>query len=629
MNPMLSLSFAHPTPMAKGAESVAHQAGLALDNTENKSDKNNTDAADTFGQLLNQSGQQQQVVTRQSFADFNASFKIKHTSTLDEKQLGRPDIVLPPVLPPDEKLSAAAAGVIATIAVVDSNAVDDANVDGNSHNNSHDNTHSTDEAIADHNNNATILLGLLDKASQTRQQLAAQSDKNIQLVGEEVNVGKVSSVKPEWFTLPIYPNISNAGAEPAAASDKSPVSSLAATALLNQQQVVAKNNGADAVAKSTDELGVKPEEPGVNTLTKGVEAASANASAVDKTLDQQSAVTVQGSKVAHEQALTVAVNTDSDADSQQQPAGNTTTAVLEKPALASDLTAEKANKKSLAVANQPAPATTIFADAGPRVSAQAPTETAQATVLNSAAIAADSAMAKQQRAGADSTAQISQALAANSDATDGTAKVESVITGAGPRADTSLSGFANAFSPASQQQTETVAARLEGVTIAVAQQATDRSKAEGVTKTVTEQLKQINLLEQNAAGQLKERINLMINQKIQVAEIRLDPAELGQMQIRVNLQQEQATVQFIVQQQHAKELLEQQMPRLREMLQQQGIQLGEGQVQHQRQGDSNASGQRNGNSGSGQGLGQQHGDEKATAVQLDVKLSERLVDYYA
>jgi flagellar hook-length control protein FliK len=606
MNPMLSLSFANPTPMVKGAESVAHQAGLTPDNTDNKGDKNNTDAADTFGQLLNQSGQQQQGVTRQSFADFIASNKIKHTSSLDEKQLGRPDIVLPPVLPPEATLSAA-----------------------------------TDEAHTEHNNNATILLGLLDIASQTRLQLAAQSDKNIQVAGEVVSVGNVSSVKPEWVTLPIYPSISSAGAEPAATSDKSPVGSLAPAALLNPQQLVAKNNGAnaDAVTKSTDEAG-------------------ANANGAEKIANQQITATVNGLKVAPEPALVVAINAD--AKSQQPPikqqhdsqasnsklvdetevtqlpqalVANATTTSLEKPVLASDLTAEKTNEKAieknLAAANQPSSATTIFADAGPRVGAQSPTETAQATVLNSAAIVADPTLAKQQRAGADSSAQTPQALAANSDATDGTAKVESVMTGTGPRADTSLGSFASAFSPASQQQTETVAARLEGVTIAVAQQATDRSKAEGVTKTVTEQLKQINLLEQNAAGQLKERINLMINQKIQVAEIRLDPAELGQMQIRVNLQQEQATVQFIVQQQHAKELLEQQMPRLREMLQQQGIQLGEGQVQHQRQGDSNASGQRNGNSGPGQGLDQQHAGEQATAVQLDVKLSERLVDYYA
>ena len=122
---------------------------------------------------------------------------------------------------------------------------------------------------------------------------------------------------------------------------------------------------------------------------------------------------------------------------------------------------------------------------------------------------------------------------------------------------------------------------------------------------------------------------MMVRQNIQVAEIRLDPAELGQMQIRVNLQQDQATVQFIVQQQHAKELLEQQMPRLREMMQQQGIQLGEGNVQQQRQGDGQASAQRDGNPGSGQGDTEQHSAEQATAVQLDVKLSERIVDYYA
>ena len=138
-------------------------------------------------------------------------------------------------------------------------------------------------------------------------------------------------------------------------------------------------------------------------------------------------------------------------------------------------------------------------------------------------------------------------------------------------------------------------------------------------------LKQLNLQQQDATLQLRERVHLMVRQNIQVAEIRLDPAELGQMQIRVNLQQEQASVQFIVQQQAAKELLEQQMPRLREMLQQQGIQLGEGQVQQQQRQQTGQNSQ-----------GQQQGTELADTVddamptqQIQVKLSERLVDYYA
>lgn len=142
------------------------------------------------------------------------------------------------------------------------------------------------------------------------------------------------------------------------------------------------------------------------------------------------------------------------------------------------------------------------------------------------------------------------------------------------------------------------------------------------------QLKQLNLQQQDAAGQLRERVQLMVRQNVQFAEIRLDPAELGQMQIRINLQQEQATVQFIVQQQHAKELLEQQMPRLRELLQQQGMQLGEGQVQQQAKDDRQTAGQQSGHAQQQQGQAAEQDDTTQT-VSMQVRRSERLVDYYA
>ncbi|MDX3773750.1 flagellar hook-length control protein FliK [Chromatiaceae bacterium AAb-1] len=147
-------------------------------------------------------------------------------------------------------------------------------------------------------------------------------------------------------------------------------------------------------------------------------------------------------------------------------------------------------------------------------------------------------------------------------------------------------------------------------------------------KNLAEQLKQsLNLLQQDAAGQLRERVNLMVRQNIQIAEIRLDPAELGQMQIKINMQQDQASVQFIVQQPQAKELLEQQLPKLRELLQQQGIQLAEGQVQQQQQHQQQAQGNRGFSSGQGDMKGTE--EELSTPVQLDVKLTDRLVDYYA
>lgn len=172
--------------------------------------------------------------------------------------------------------------------------------------------------------------------------------------------------------------------------------------------------------------------------------------------------------------------------------------------------------------------------------------------------------------------------------------------------------------------------RAEGFASVLEQPSRPQSAA--VAPSLAAQLKQLNLQQQDAAGQLRERVQLMVRQNVQVAEIRLDPAELGQMQIRVNLQQEQATVQFIVQQQQAKELLEQQMPKLREMLQQQGIQLGEGQVQQQARQDrqerqsTEQHGGRSASSGDDTPGAAESGASNST---LEIHHSERLVDYYA
>ena len=88
-----------------------------------------------------------------------------------------------------------------------------------------------------------------------------------------------------------------------------------------------------------------------------------------------------------------------------------------------------------------------------------------------------------------------------------------------------------------------------------------------------------NLQKNEAVKALHDKVNsmLMINNK--EAEIRLDPPELGSMQIRIRSEAEQAQVNFVVQNQQAKEALEESMPKLKEMLAEQGIQLGESNIQ--------------------------------------------------
>lgn len=88
----------------------------------------------------------------------------------------------------------------------------------------------------------------------------------------------------------------------------------------------------------------------------------------------------------------------------------------------------------------------------------------------------------------------------------------------------------------------------------------------------------INIVKSDAAKMLQERVSSMLSISNKEAEIRLDPPEMGSMQIRIRSDAEQAQINFVVQNQQAKEALEQSMPRLREMLAEQGIDLGESSI---------------------------------------------------
>ena len=115
--------------------------------------------------------------------------------------------------------------------------------------------------------------------------------------------------------------------------------------------------------------------------------------------------------------------------------------------------------------------------------------------------------------------------------------------------------------------------------------------------------KAVNIHKSDGQQQLSEKIRWMVNARNTMAEIRLDPPELGSMQVRVNVAGDAASVSFVVQSQQAKDALADAMPKLRDMLSEQGIELGDAQVRK-----DNSSGQDNGqqlagNSHQGQGAG--------------------------
>lgn len=80
------------------------------------------------------------------------------------------------------------------------------------------------------------------------------------------------------------------------------------------------------------------------------------------------------------------------------------------------------------------------------------------------------------------------------------------------------------------------------------------------------------------AQALGQRVTMMQAQGMERAEVRLHPPNLGPLEIRLSMSQEQT--QLTLSSQHAvtREALESALPRLREMLQEQGIELGDATV---------------------------------------------------
>ncbi|WP_298768901.1 flagellar hook-length control protein FliK [uncultured Shewanella sp.] len=90
---------------------------------------------------------------------------------------------------------------------------------------------------------------------------------------------------------------------------------------------------------------------------------------------------------------------------------------------------------------------------------------------------------------------------------------------------------------------------------------------------------------------MQQQLITMVSQGIQQAEIRLDPAELGQMMVKIQVQGDTTQVEFQVTQAQTRDLIEQALPRLKDMLAEQGMQLSDGQVSYQDSYEKNGSDQ--------------------------------------
>ena len=90
--------------------------------------------------------------------------------------------------------------------------------------------------------------------------------------------------------------------------------------------------------------------------------------------------------------------------------------------------------------------------------------------------------------------------------------------------------------------------------------------------------KSVNLFKPEGQQQLADKVRWMNNNRQISAELRLDPEDLGAMQVKISMNGDAATVSMVVQSSQARDALEQATPRLREMLAEQGLSLGESSV---------------------------------------------------
>lgn len=129
--------------------------------------------------------------------------------------------------------------------------------------------------------------------------------------------------------------------------------------------------------------------------------------------------------------------------------------------------------------------------------------------------------------------------------------------------------------------------------------------AETTLRRELQNLPHLKLASQEAPAELHQKVNVMLAEKLQQAEIQLDPLGLGKMKIQIQMGADsQANVHFVVQHGQTREMLEQAMPRLRDMLAGQGIQLGQTQVQQQSQQQQQGQPTFNGQGQQGQSSGQ-------------------------
>ncbi|RLU00520.1 flagellar hook-length control protein FliK [Ketobacter sp.] len=131
------------------------------------------------------------------------------------------------------------------------------------------------------------------------------------------------------------------------------------------------------------------------------------------------------------------------------------------------------------------------------------------------------------------------------------------------------------------------------------------------------------------AGEMTQRLVMMVSSKLSSARIQLNPQEMGTIDVKVAVKHDQAHVVFTSQVAPTRDALEQAIPRLREMMEQNGVALGDVDVRDQgaRESHEQAGGQQRRGERAAELAAAS--DEGADSPATNSAVALGLVDYYA
>ncbi|WP_333913808.1 flagellar hook-length control protein FliK [Vibrio coralliirubri] len=394
-----------------------------------------------------------------------------------------------------------------------------------------------------------------------------------QLTDAEIRQLMDKGVTPEQIEASMSRELSQKNAASAVAAEQSPALSAADIELAKQ---------VDAHTKALNKLNgqIESEQSVVDSLHEKQQ------SGAKLSVDEQAALAKATSNLDLLNQQLANVQQQATALLSQAPAANSASG---EPAAIDWDNTDSSETKALAAAAS----TAAVATAAQQVSAQAASQSANNALTEKAAMLhANNAHAAQQAAAQQANvaspqqqATLDPALTAQGmamNATPAATKAGSTDTllkaGAGAAA---LSGLGKAGAKEDSKDS-TFAQQI--VSAAGAQGTATVGSAPTRAEIQAAQQAPLQLTKELANEQVAEKVQMMMSKNLKNLDIRLDPPELGQMKIRMTMNNDVANVHFTVSNQQARDVIEQTLPRLREMLAQQGLQLADSSVQQQNSG---------------------------------------------